>query len=1544
MQIRLIDPAPAIVEDGPYRGAHQMRNFNRFDERKLREDALKAFVKALHTDRMVAVTGAMTTRALGYPGWNDFVSAYAIIARDLAKEVLKERVDNGAAYCHTDPILEGIASRADDLIKTVDKENAVNAARMRGRASSPEGLPVADKRVSMWTLHESFRAVDREMRENRSGLVLNNVYQQSALTRFENRVAAIFRSRTFADGTGAAAAAVRPLIASLGIKRVATLNYDLELERAFMIRRDEADLINFEEKAVNAALAARLKKRVARSDWYAAKHILDGKHEMASVQAFIGKAETGKPIELHVRNRLSRTMGNGIHVESDVVDRERPDRLFEFAIGSAETDRHILHLHGRVDAPETMVANIREYDRLYRLDDLYRDPFDHGLRMMMGGNPILFVGLGMEEPEVNAPLQYLVSNVPVRRPAPAFLIWGTDKTGPERERFKAEKRLDFFTRLGVYILFDDDLLLSGDTTEIALGDASQNLVASLDRLPALVKRVDRRIDRTADVWRSIDKRLEEPQESPGPYRMWGSEELKNMVSDRLSPSGMPKPNGLPLRFDLKLLADSNASSSEARNQQDSDCLIFAAAPNGYGRGELSEYIAQLPEQPIQIGESLLKATHRQNRLLINAGFSYDSDALLSGIARFLAHRLRMPLNAQDPNKAELRQRLANCRERHFADASLFDTQDDVLIIINGVDRFFGFDGTPLSAEFDHMLRCANRKNDAGRPVNTKVQFLLLGTNRTRQYCEALKLKLQLLPERARVNRDPIIGKIDLESSYLDWIRTRFEARASREDERSAAGADASGDTNSALAIERARRDRRVTPAAEAAMRRAASIDRDARYRTFYDAHLAPTLLKALGLNCPATFEVLRTLCFIGTPVEATVLLHAPKVHAILAERNTRTQANDTPLGTDLYGEPAIRRQLAAVIHNLNDLGLLLKLDSHEPISGDTTALTDVSRQDAQDAAPMLQDAEDDTGWPTEADAEEILWQRYGLHRTIATYLRDRHGAPINDAKLATTFNISLFMSEPSDTTTPEAGFHDELGNLVDSLTGGWHDMARIRGDDALSVSDKAGTVPTLGEQWFRRLPLQPQDPGQGSAEDLFDLYIHHADRDRAIKSLAPRARREAAACLRAALSVIRGYYSTGALLKLDRGSRLASADRDGALTEHAQRLDRLITSFGDMAIARKMARAAIGNEAEAQRFLGPEPLYADDLVWLHNERAVVALAQGDLFDAREALSAAQRVNEHSVEAQYHGHNWRRIAINMVSTRIERGSLKPAERLLDQIEVSIGNAPWCNSAEGHCADRVGIIRSLFKDDNPSPPLRGTSDCTREEMFIVAMSTSYRGLIAHMRARFDEAKTHYEIGIRMLRQLGEQRAYAHFQRQLASLEAFFGDKAVAQKEIEFAIAAAQASKQMDILHRSRIVRADLTRLQSRDEGRRRQALQDIKDALSYAAVADCYRLRIEASASLARHMRIGGDYDTALRYGADAMTIAARYGHSLQKTSLRIELGRILDARGDPVSGKALLDQAIAIGTTKGYNHALERVRRAQVAIPSIPHRTDIPISG
>lgn len=79
-----------------------------------------------------------------------------------------------------------------------------------------------------------------------------------------------------------------------------------------------------------------------------------------------------------------------------------------------------------------------------------------------------------------------------------------------------------------------------------------------------------------------------------------------------------------------------------------------------------------------------------------------------------------------------------------------------------------------------------------------------------------------------------------------------------------------------------------------------------------------------------------------------------------------------------------------------------------------------------------------------------------------------------------------------------------------------------------------------------------------------------------------------------------------------------------------------------------------------------------------------------------------------------------------------------------------------------------------------------------------------------------------------------------------------------------------------------------------------------------------------------MRKGGDYDAALRYAADALMTACRYGHSNQKTALRIEVGKILQRRGDPLSAEALFERANEIAVGKGNSVALEQVRRARSA--------------
>jgi tetratricopeptide (TPR) repeat protein len=1493
---------------------------NRFDDRRMRDESLRAFVKAIHTDRMVAITGAMSTERLGYPTWREFVIAYALIADSLANEILdkrgRDRRENDGWQISSNTLLENISERARRLINDMT-------------AKGDAGGILADQRVSMWTLHELFRAVDREMRHTRAGLVIQNRYQGLALEEFERRVGAIFVSRMRSKAMRSKAAAIRPLIESLGIKRFATLNYDLELERALMLRADERELVTTAEKTRGEEIDSRVEKAVLdpgienlfvcqdpskvksqseldeikrRACLFAAKHksfkqapLWPAKKQeygqLDSVRDFIGSPRSGKPILRSDRGKLSRTMGDGVHVESDMADRERPDHLFEFAIGSTEISKHIFHLHGRADMPATMVANIRQYDRLYRLDDLYRDPFDHGLRMLIGGNPVLFVGIGMSEFEINDYLQYFVSNTPIRRPAPIFVLWNRQehqKSDDDWRRFKIARRLDFRVRLGAYLIFEDDFVAPNipaalDSPELtrASADPRDSLPKLIAALPALVDRVDRRISRCPDRWRSIAQRLVQASRNNQPSRLWGS----FLLAESVDSSGFSLP------------ASCGAQKKVSK-------LIFAASKNGFGRGALSEYILQRQVCNFPIGDSCIANSDKVDRLLVNAGFSYDSDAMLSGIARFLAMR------ADDKPEDYL-----ECREKRIADGSLLRMSRQTLVIINGADRFFGSEGAPLSAEFDHFLRCVHAKS-------ANLQVLLLCTSRMRRYCEMMGYRLESLTGlRAESSpsgpREGEVAGANLNSSYLEWVRGRFaeaaQMRLGNDPERR--------NTRNAA-------DYHISAAAEAMLRRTEAIDREAQKRTFFEAFLSPPLLRALGLNCPATFEVLRTLSFIGAPVEGAVLLYAPKVRAMLAERSeSEDETKDWLDGsrTDAHDNKTIRRKLSELLTRLCDLGLLIKVTPHDPLAERPGGLQE--------------------------ESEIALTDRYGMHRSLASFVRDRHGAPINDAKLATTFNMSMFMSEPSDSITPEPTFHDELGDLVDTLVGAWHDIARYRGFSNAELSSGVYRGESrVDSDLGKRLVSEFAEIERKTDLAVEDLYVADEDGPRAIENLPLHIHRDAAACLRAGLAVVRGYYSTGALLRFDRSDRIASTDRDGALTEHAQRLDRLISVFGDIATARSITQRVFSgnlsklNKEDPQRseregvfeaLIGPEPFYADDLVWLLNERATVALAKGHLFSARDALSEAARVNSAHVEKSYHGHNWRRIAISQVSVRIERGSLIPAERLLDEIEVAVNTAPWCKAMTEQAQpgdSRVCRIRRVVEHEEFGP-LVGTREFTREEMFIVAMTTGYRGLIAHLRGRYHEADAYYASAVLMLRRLGEQRAYAHFQRHRATLEAFFGDKAKALSEIEHAISAAQAARQMDILHRSRVVRADLIRDTSQDQAKRRHALGEIKEALRYAALADCYRVRIEASASMARHMRIDGDYDTALRYGVDAMTIAARYGHSLQKTSLRIELGRILEARGDPVSGRALLEMAVSIGTSKGYFHALERVRR--ILKPSSP---------
>lgn len=1447
-----------------------------FDDAKLRDRALLELTRGLRDGRMIALTGSMATEALGYFDWAGARREFADVATALITEVetalgqwatgdqqAKKLVNVIRAHCvllTTEPKDERkIDGRVhfNVIREAFDALGEIMAMRGCGLAQkSVTNLSEAIELLKAQNLAtQTLEEIESVLSDKHANQTLRSVLDERFAKRFEARAM---------EGS-AKASPIRPLIEALGITRLVTLNYDFELERALMLRADERQSIK------------RDSKRKFRS--------------------FVGPSEAPREITLDPIKRLRRTRGDGLSVESDVLNRERVDRLIEFAVGSANVDYHLLHLHGRADDPSSMVVDIRDYDRLYRRDDLFKNPFEYGLRVLFAGNPVLFVGVGMTEAEINATLQDFVSDSPYRRTAPAFLLWNTTAFSEDPEVRSEEKRLrrlDFLQRLGVYVIFDDDfdwktrpnpddyrrVISCLKRFEKKDNEPQENVeyfkrtgrTLVLESLCAMVANLHKSVGkietygtRVGNGWRNTQERNKAL--SGRPVRLWGTPRLVKEARDVAfgTDGNVHGSKKEPIRIRFTRI------ESPARSTRPCKQLMTGMAAPGFGRGLLAEWLVQNANSifgPWKIG-----TVAEKNRLLVNAGFSYDSDALLSGIADFLWARNE---KSEGPRP---------CRERFFASGDAFKVAKPALIVINGVDRFFGYDGAPLSAELDHLLRCIIAPGNSG----SKVRWLLLGTERLTRYLSSLGLpsyRLENASEKQAAPSDAPGSGVDYSqpplpnSRYLDHVAKMF------------------WDSGRTLA-----------PAAEAKLSIAKHISRDALRRAFFSAYLAPIMLGQTPskhpkapesavhvpecleepLDCALAFEVLRAMAFIGWPVEVGVLVHVPRIAALLPPDGKGKQ--------DLV-------PLTKTMDQLRGLGLVIEI-----LQFDSTCHTDPSQL-------------------PEPDGEVRLTTRFGLHRAMATELRERHGVPLSEAKLSSTFNMSLFAAQPADDYTPEPEFHDELGNLVDRLIGAWKDEIEHGMDPVLLAA------------------VSQQYPG--AVADHVDLAELGAAEF--VKLCSPRA----VSCLRAALAVIRGYYSTSNLLAIDLSDRLASMSRDGALTEHSDRLDRLLKGFGKIATARQTFRnIAAGSKSKAgrnlgdkaQQWLGPEPLYPDDLVWLHNERGVVKLAQGDLYGARRSFSLALRMNEMHVEQDHKGHNWRRITLNMVGVLIERGRLRSAETRLDEVEASINQAAWVRKPDKSEQDPSGDsrftrilarygIQNGFIDDCSS------AEFTREEILMVGLVTGYRGLIGQNRGHEKTAKGLYERSISILRRLGEQRSYALFQRHYASLRQIAHDDGMMKRQVALAVAAADAAHQMDMSYRARLLRADLSRRMLGNAHERKSVLADIDRALRYAALTDSYRVRIEASTSLARLMLESGEFDAALKNACDAMAVASRFGHSLHKIALRVLIGDILIQRGDPKSGGALLDEALSLAARIGYYRIVERVQRARRSESSLASASNI----
>jgi tetratricopeptide (TPR) repeat protein len=1360
------------------------------DDRKLAQRALLEFHRALKSGRMIAFTGAMTTEGFGYPDWEGLISEF----RKKAKNLIECPADEDCATC----------ARLDAGKKL---------------AALDEVFKLRDPRVGLSLIGEIADLFDKEHRGLCSHKTGGTHYRGrldqdiSRLDRIELAVARIAREPDTSKAIGDINIP-QSLWKDIGIQRFATLNYDLELERLLMLTSAEQEKIT-QDKSVFELLEELRDRDNGTLNW----------SENSS--------------------RIRRILPNGRTVESDIVSRDRSDRLVDFAMGSDDAEQHILHLHGRCDEQKTIVFSYRDYDRLYRRNDLHRQPFEYGHRIMTGGNPILFLGLGMGEPEINRTMEDFISNTPYHRTAPTFLFWNTrdwnkDSVPPKAEIRTAEQRaafrIDKLHRLGVFTIFDTDVLDAKQLRD--LKDATAEPTSRLQNVQLLTKSaaataaiIGEREHFVGEQWRNMLGKISKVAKPGNVAKLWG---VKNggKADDHI--------------------AQDRTKLIEKLKKEPSP--IFSIASAGWGKGQLGSTIAA----------ELAETKPAPYVLHANAGFCFDTDSFLDTIVRFLeiVGGCKDEIHSGKPWNFSASH---ISRDHFFAQINLCGSdanlETDAYCIINGIDRFLDVHGLPLSAEFDRFIEQLFEDADPKAGTETegkakakngkRIRWLFLGSDRTRLYLQrkesdGSKCKVNV-PKPVEMTADAKQKNTEdsdaLASSYLDAIRKAMENF-------SPAPADASAIYSAnRQAMERSGEARRL------------SIER--LRRAFFDAYLETGALSACDLTLPQAelaMEILRALAFIGLPVEENVLVHVPRIFRMLdSNKDGKLTANE-------------RKIISPVLKKLCKLNLVLNIEGFEDSS----------------------------------NTSETAPPRYGLHRAVMAELRFRLGLPLSEAKLSTAFNMSLYVAQPVDGYIPEPEIHDELGELIDHLIGAYRD----------DIGQSVDIVPPWAKRLISRHATS-ENPPYG-----FDLP---SNKDYVIQLFHRRCKADYVACLRAALAVIRGYYSTTGLLTLDRNDRLMGDDRDGILLEHAERLDDLLDGYGKTAMMRDKLR-----RAKPKKFVGTygnaEPFYSDELVWLQNERGVVRLAMGDLHEANRSFQTALSINMRHVEYGDRSHNWRRVKLNQLTIEIERGELFAAERMIREILEASG---WpIEKRTASLADAEKIFdecrsnkRQSFSADKDVA--QNKHYFLQEDRLAIAIALGYRGMCANLRGEMLDAIEDLDLATQLLRKLDEQRAFAYFSRLFAWALREIGNYEDSDRHMGLAIDAAQSTRQMDLVYRTEIMRSQWQwEKPGATDADRRTAARSFNNALDYGIAADMQRVRTEAASSLAKLKLSTGDHEVALQYTAEAMTIATRYNLKLRMMSVRVRLGEIMIRRGDVKTGKALIMGAIKSASRSGFQRVVD----------------------
>jgi hypothetical protein len=208
---------------------------------------------------------------------------------------------------------------------------------------------------------------------------------------------------------------------------------------------------------------------------------------------------------------------------------------------------------------------------------------------------------------------------------------------------------------------------------------------------------------------------------------------------------------------------------------------------------------------------------------------------------------------------------------------------------------------------------------------------------------------------------------------------------------------------------------------------------------------------------------------------------------------------------------------------------------------------------------------------------------------------------------------------------------------------------------------------------------------------------------------------------------------------------------------------------------------------------------------------------------------------------------------------------------------------------------------------------------EQKIVTPLIKGYLGFVAQLSGRNADAERLYQESIKGLEATRQMRALAIFQMRRAAMfdKTLRGE--AAKIEVEKAIHSADAASQLDVLWRARLLKVGIAGFDAKN-------VLIIEQALVYAQKAGLHRVTVEAFMMGAGIAARNKNFERAADLTARAMTTANRYGMTLRKISLRINMGKILLAKGE-ASGEILLARAISHADRIGFQSAIQPAQEA-----------------